>query len=262
MRTHIAARTVCGVALATLLLAGCSATSDSAPSTAPTTSGSASAAVASSPATAATSEPTQKPCPNPEGEACLGTLAAGTYTTKIFQPTLTYTVPAGWKNYEDTLGNFLLVPPHGHLIGVNAGTSDFIGIYTSVAPPKGCEIGVAPNVLATLAGYQSWAKRQPGFRNPRFRPVSVGGLSGVVADLRLARGWTKTCIYSDGLPVQPLITGLGISYLDHNLLPGQVTRLYLLDYLQGALAIEVVDIKDAHHLAGYSRLVQELHFGS
>jgi hypothetical protein len=76
------------------------------------------------------------------------------------------------------------------------------------------------------------------------------------------RGWSKTCNYSDGLPVQPLITGLGVSYLDHNLLPGQVTRLYLLDYLEGSLAIEVVDIKDAHHLPDYSRLVQRLHFGS
>jgi hypothetical protein len=117
-------------------------------------------------------------------------------------------------------------------------------------------------VLANLPGYRSWAARQPGFRNPRFRPTSVGGLSGIVADLRLARGWSKTCIYSDGLPVQPLITGLGVSYLDHNLLPGQVTRLYLLDYLQGALAIEIVDIKDAHHLPEYERVVRTLRFGT
>jgi hypothetical protein len=257
---RLVARTACIIALAAPLVVGCSAASDPATTTAPTASDS--PPVASSSAAAETPKPTQSPCPNPEGQACLGRLAAGTYTTQIFHPTLTYTVPAGWKNYEDTPGNFLLVPPHGNLPGVNAGTSDFIGIYTSVAPPKGCEIGVEPGVLATVAGYRGWAKRQPGFRNPRFRPVKVGGLSGIVADLRLARGWTKTCIYSDGLPVQPLITGLGISFLDHNVLPGQVTRLYLLDYLQGALAIEVVDIKDAHHLPDYSQLVQKLRFGT
>lgn len=201
-------------------------------------------------------------CPNPEGQACLGRLAAGTYTTRVFQPTLTYPVPAGWKNYEDTPGNFLLVPPHGNLPGVNAGTSDFIGIYTSVGPPNGCEDGVAPGVLATPAGFRSWAKRQPGFRNPRFRPVKVGGLAGIVTDLRLARGWSKTCSYSNGLPVQPMITGLGVSGLDHNVIPGSVTRLYLLNYLQGALAIEIVDIKDAHHLPAYSQLVQKLRFGT
>jgi hypothetical protein len=41
-----------------------------------------------------------------------------------------------------------------------------------------------------------------------------------------------------------------------------VTRLYLLDYLQGALAIEVVDIKDAHHLPEYDKLIQTLRFGT
>jgi hypothetical protein len=252
----------CAVTMAAPLAVGCSAASDPASSTAPATNASPSGAAASSPAASATPEATKRPCPNPEGEACLGTLAAGTYTTRVFQPTITYTVPAGWKNYEDTPGNFLLVPPRGNLPGVNGGTSDFIGIYTSVAAPNGCEDGTAQGVLATPAGYRSWAVRQPGFRNPRFRSVSVGGLSGVVADLRLPRGWSKTCIYSDGLPVQPMITGLGVSSLDHNVLPGQVTRLYLLDYLEGALAIEVVDIKDAHHLPEYTRLVRLLRFGT
>jgi hypothetical protein len=255
------ARAACAVALAASLVVGCSAASDSTDPTTPTESASPSA-VASSPATPTTPEPTKTPCPNPEGQSCLGRLAAGTYTTQVFHPAITYTVPAGWKNYEDTPGNFLLVPPHGNLPGVNAGTSDFIGIYTSVAPPKGCEDGTAPGFLATPVDYRRWVAAQPGFRDPRFRPVRVGGLTGIVADLRLARGWSKICSYSDGLPVQPLITGLGVSFLDHNVLPGQVTRLYLLDYLQGALAIEVVDIKDAHHLPGYSRLVQRLHFGS
>jgi hypothetical protein len=248
-------RGLCAVALAAPLFVSCSAASS--PSTAPTDNGSASSSSASG-----TPEPTKKPCPNSEGQACLGTLAAGTYTTRIFHPAITYTVPAGWKNYEDTPGNFLLVPPRGNLPGVNGGTSDFIGIYTSVTAPNGCEDGPAPGVLATPVTYRNWAAHKPGFRNPRFRPVLVGGLSGLVADLRLARGWKKTCIYSKGLPVQPMITGLGVSYLDHNVLPGQVTRLYLLDYLQGALAIEVVDIKDAHHLPEYDRLVRTLRFGT
>ena len=72
-------------------------------------------------------------CPNSEGGQCLGKLKAGTHKTVVFRPTLTYTVPAGWTNFEDTPGNFLLVPARGALPGVNAGTSDFIGVYTSVA---------------------------------------------------------------------------------------------------------------------------------
>jgi hypothetical protein len=250
------ARTVCAVALAAPLVVSCSAGSESATSTTPTGTRSSSAAAATSPAA------TETPCPNPEGQACLGPLAAGTYATKVFHPAITYTVPEGWKNYEDTPGNFLLVPPHGDLPGVNGGTSDFIGVYSSVAAPNGCEDGTATGVLATPAGYRGWAAHQRGFRDPRFRPVSVGGLSGIVADLRLPRGWSKTCAYSNGLPVQPMITGLGVSSLDHNVIPGQVTRLYLLDYLEGALAIEVVDIKDAHHLPEYDTVVRALRFGT
>jgi hypothetical protein len=250
------ARTACALALVASL-ASCSGASDSAT---PTVSGSPSTTGHS--AASVTPEPTKSPCPNPEGQACLGKLAAGTYTTTVFQPGLTYTVPEGWKNYEDTPGNFLLVPPDGNLPGVNAGTSDFIGIYTSVGPPKGCEDGVAPGILATPVGFKGWAAHQPGFRKPQFRHVSVGGLSGVVADLRMPPGWRKTCSWSGGVPVQPMITGLGVSSLDHTLVPGQVTRLYLLDYLEGALAIEVVDILDAHRLPSYSQIVQKLRFAT
>jgi len=253
----LVARAACAFAVVAPLVVGCSGASDPATPTAQTSSPSASVAGSSG-----TAEPSRPPCPNPEGQSCLGTLAAGTYKTRVFHPGITYTVPAGWRNYEDTPGNFLLVPPGGNLPGVNAGTSDFIGIYTSVAPPNGCEDGVAAGAVATPVGYRSWAVHQAGFRNPRFRHVSVGGLSGLVADLRLPGGWSKTCPWSHGLAVQPLITGLGVSGLDHDVIPGQVTRLYLLDYLDGALAIEVVDIKDAHHLSGYSRLVQQLQFGS
>src|SRR5262245_64709633 len=75
------------------------------------------AAEAGTPAVAQTSsEPTARPtCPNPEGQFCLGRLDAGTYSTVQFQPSLTYTVPAGWGNYEDMAGNFLLVPPDGRV---------------------------------------------------------------------------------------------------------------------------------------------------
>jgi hypothetical protein len=56
----------------------------------------------------------------------LGALTAGTYKTRVFHPAISYTVPDGWKNFEDTPGNFLLVPPDGNLPGVNGGTSDLV----------------------------------------------------------------------------------------------------------------------------------------
>ena len=78
--------------------------------------------------------PSAAACPNPEGGECLGPLTGGTYATVEFQPGVTYTVPDGWANYEDLPGNFLLAPPSGTLEGVNAGTSDYIGLYDGTAP--------------------------------------------------------------------------------------------------------------------------------
>ena len=90
-----------------------------------------------------------------------------TYTTEIFTPPLTYSVPDdGWFNYEDQPGNFLLVPPGNTLDGVNAGTSDVIGVYTSVVASRcsgvsgSCDTERVPGVPATPAAITSWIRRQ------------------------------------------------------------------------------------------------------
>jgi hypothetical protein len=68
-------------------------------------------------------------------------------------------------------------------------------------------------------------------------------------------------LYSHGAPVVPLLTGVGVSGLDHNIGPGRATRLYLLDNAGGALAIEVVDVSGGGHLNGYSSVVDTMRFG-
>jgi hypothetical protein len=117
--------------VAALLLAGCSITpvasnvssagTSVAPATASAIGGSPLASTSSSaPAlpSAAVSSATPAGCPNPDGGQCLGPIAAGTYSTVVFGPTITYTVPAGWANYEDLPGNFLLIPPGGDFAGI------------------------------------------------------------------------------------------------------------------------------------------------
>ena len=158
-------------------------------------------------------------CPNPEGQACLGELVAGTYTTMIFTPTLTYTVPAGWSNLEDMPGNFLLVPPRGNLPGVNADTSDFIGVYSSVAAADGCPFHEAPDVERSPSGIAGWMARNPGLAITNRHDVVIGGLKGVVFDIKLAKGWTKACPYTHGTPLVPLIVGVGLSGLEHGSCP-------------------------------------------
>jgi hypothetical protein len=187
------------------------------------------------------SAPPPPECPNPEGQACLGELVPGTYTTVVFAPT-TYKMPSGWSNFEDTPGTFLLVPPRGNLPGVNADTSDFIGVYSTIGPPDGCHAGTAPKVGLSVPAITRWMARNAGLRITNRRDITIGGLKCVAFDVTMSQGWTKGCWYNQGEPVVPLITGVGLSGLDHNIGPGRATRLYLLGNAGGTLAIEAVDV--------------------
>ena len=125
-------------------------------------------------------------CPNPEGGVCLGDLDSGTYVTRVFRPTLTYTVPEGWSNMEDLRGNFLLLPPGGTLEGVNAGTSDYLGVYTSVVPPGHCNGQPSTTVPHTFDGLVEFLTSNEAIAVSNRHDVSVGGLSGVAMDLEMA----------------------------------------------------------------------------
>lgn len=225
------------------------------------TSPSASLPISPPPTSPAESAPPPPECPNPEGQACLGELVPGTYTTVVFTPALTYTVPSGWSNFEDTPGNFLLVPPRGNLPGVNADTSDFIGVYSTIGAPNGCHPGTAPNVGLSVPAITRWMVHNPGLTITDRHDVTIGGLTGVVFDVTMSQLWTKGCWFTQGEPVVPLITGVGLSGLDHNIGPGRATRLYLLGNAGGALAIEVVDVSGGGHLNSYSSVVETMEFG-
>jgi hypothetical protein len=202
---------------------------------------------------------TAPPCPNREGGACLGALAAGTYETEYFSPRLWYTVPDGWSNFEDVSGNFLLVPPSFDLTGVNAGTSDFIGVYSTVSAPDGCEPETAPGVGVTPRDLTRWFEQHPGL-TVTSAPTTVGGRSGFVLDVRMRSDWTTPCPYSNGTPIVPMLFGTHHASLEHNIGPGQAWRLYLLENEGATMAIEVDDIADAGHLDDYADVVESMIF--
>jgi hypothetical protein len=181
--------------ISAIALAGCSSATASAP---PSATPSASATPSESTSPTATPRP-RCPVPN-RGGACLGPLPAGTYTTVEFLPRITYTVPAGgWTNWEDLPGFFLLVPPGFDLAGVDAGGSDYIGIYASVvAANTDCTESEQPGVEHTAAALAAEFAQRPGLTITTPKPVSVGGLPGLVLDIRLADGWKKACFYSGG----------------------------------------------------------------
>jgi hypothetical protein len=258
------------VLVAAVVIAGCSSGAASpagpTPPVAATPSAPASNVPSASQRATSTSSPgpSLAPCPNPEGGLCLGPIAAGTYTTVLFQPALTYTVRSGWANLEDTPGNFLLLPPGFDLPGVNAGTSDFIGVYTQVALDRDdCTEGPAPGIGFTPAAIGAALTKRAGLVTTEPEPVSIGGLDGVVLDIQLDPKWTKGCFYAPGVPLVPILEGRPPSGLEHNVIPAQTMRLYLLEYRDGSLAIEVNDVATAgSHLGGYSDVVTTFDFAS
>lgn len=205
----------------------------------------------SSPTTTTTAPPK---CPNPEGgsrNTCLGTVAAGTYTTKTFTPQLTYTVPDRWQNFEDLTGNFLLVPPGSSLEGVNAATSDYIGVYTSIRAPAGCSGKQDPTIPGTIAAYVDWVTKVPGLTVSAPKPVTVGGLSGSVLDITVAPDFLQHACNDRGDRFIDVLVGTAPSSLVHSAVPNLNLNLYVLQYKSLILAIEVDDIAADHNVPDF-----------
>src|SRR5882724_8992008 len=80
-----------------------SATSAASPSAGPGAGPSSSSGVSASSTSAASAATTG--CPNPDGGSCRGELPAGAYHTVVFSPQISYVLPKGWGNFEDTTGN-------------------------------------------------------------------------------------------------------------------------------------------------------------
>jgi hypothetical protein len=230
------------VALAAVLLAAACGTGVAIPpSVAPTTAATSVATLApTSPPTAAPTT-AARTCPNPEGglaNTCLGLISAGTYTTKTFGPTLTYSVPAGWANYEDLRGNFLLLPRGSSPAGVNPGTSDYLGVYTSVVAAGHCTGTPSSTVASTFDGLAGWLKKDPALTVTNVHDVAVGRLAGVVMDI-VMKGST-----GDGCPdgsYADVYVGKFPSSLIHGVVPNYGLRVYLLQNGTETLAIEVAD---------------------
>jgi hypothetical protein len=198
-------------------------------------------------------------CPVPDSGTCLGKLAGGTYRSQSFRPKFSFRVSAGWSNYLDIPGLYLLQPPGAKPPGDSI-VGSFIGLETSVAPEASdCRSRVI-GVRTTPAGIAAWMSRQRGLVISHRHPVTVGGLRGVALDVRMARG-AKGCLSAGAtVPAAPLLVGIGPSSFDHEVAPGFAERHYLLAYRGGTLDIQVVDSSGGRHLAGYAAVVGTFHF--
>jgi serine/threonine protein kinase len=202
-------------------------------------------------------------CIGPFGGTCLGEVSAGTHTTRSFKPAVTYTIPVGWTNFNDHEGNFGLVPPGGDWENnaLNNGKTDRLAVLQRIAP-TGSRCGDDAAPVRSAAAFVRWLVNDPALSVAGPKPVTVGGLSGFVVDLRVRPGWTKTCPWSHGFPAAQIIRGIDPTdpRLIDNVLPGRfVMRLYLLDYKHATLGIEIDAVRGSR-LDTYSKFVKTFRF--
>jgi hypothetical protein len=198
-------------------------------------------------------------CPLPGANKCLGLLAAGTYSTFAFDTPFAYTVPAGWANYSDIPGELFLLAPGNELSGVDAGTSDYIGVYASVAADTlDCMQQPAPGVGLSAKAIAHALATRPGLATTAPRSVTVGGLKGLVLDINMKKGWTKAAC--PGGANVAVLAGVSPSDFDHPVGGATTMRLYLFDTANGVLAIEVDDVSGGKHLHGYDAVVKSMRF--
>lgn len=70
----------------------------------------------------------------------------------------------------------------------------------------------------------------------------IGGLHGLLLDLRLDPGWKQTCCYGEPTPAAPLIINTAeVGGYNWAMLPGMSLRCYVLDPDDGVMVVDVED---------------------
>ncbi len=163
-------------------------------------------------------------------------LAAGTHTSTVFQPAVTFTVPDGWVLATDTADYLQLRPAGQEIIGMHL----FRGVAAASQDPS-CPIAAEPGVGTTSTELVTWMRGLAGLTVSGPAMATVGGLRGVSIDIGIAQARTQSCPFANGLPTVPLIVepGTGLRWV---LAGGERLRMYLLDLPEGGTLI--VDIDD------------------
>jgi hypothetical protein len=252
-RARVAVR---GAAVAVMLvLAGCAAQTVGTPSgtAGPTTS---------PPATATPLPIIGATCSRDKAnDACLGFFAAGTQSSVLFEPRITFDIPAGWFNHADSPGEYVLFAPGSYPNASEFGARDWIAFEANVTlTPEGCGAQQQFDPSATAADIAAWMAGRANLVTTSPRSVSIGGLDGVTVDVRLADNAPIECF---PVPAVLLVHGLPPSTgYDQAILAGTAMRFYFFDRREDVLMIEIDDVSGGDRLDEFAAVVNTVRFGS
>jgi hypothetical protein len=133
---------------------------------------------------------------------CAGALEPGQYRATYFDPTVAFEIGSpGWTwRY---VGNFQILATDESAEGFDADVINFF--LDPVIAAQDCKDGPEPGVERSVDDLVAWLQAAPGLTTSDPTPVTVGGLDGIRLDLELDPQWDRTCFYSEGKPVVPLV---------------------------------------------------------
>lgn len=194
-----------------------------------------------------TPTPTQAPDPTPIP------LRAGTYRSTLLEPTISYTLPAGWQLYADTRTWFELVPQGPDNRSIN--------VFVRPKAPKmmtGCVAVADETVGPTASDLLAWLAAHPALEVSKPKAATVAGLPGTVVDVALDYRWTKYCPWhSMGAATSMLLFGddgsdiLPVTSTSHS-------RLYVADLPTGGTLVIDVDHHNGWDLDSFQAAAQPI----
>jgi hypothetical protein len=196
----------------------------------------------------------------PTASPAASALPPGTYTSKVFGPQVTFTVPAGWAVPTDSTTYFQLAPAGSDVVGIHL-FRDPVAASQDPACPESSEPGVGRTALEL----STWIRGRPGLTVSAPKLVTVGGLHGTELGLAIADGWTASCSFANGLPTVPLFVGANGEYR-WVVAGSERLRLDLLDVPGGGTLVVDVDAFDgsfyADLVAAATPIVASLRFAA
>ena len=100
-------------------------------------------------------------------------LPAGTHTSTVFQPPVTFTVPEGWALSDDSADYLQLRPAGQDILGIHM----FRGVSAASQDPS-CPVEAEPGVGTSSVELMSWIRGLDGLNVSSPAMVTVGGLLG------------------------------------------------------------------------------------
>lgn len=175
-------------------------------------------------------------------------LAAGTYASQVFKPTVTFTVPDGWMVGADSTPYFQLLPVNTDVVGIHL----FRDAKAASQDPS-CPDTPAAGVGSSAKELVEWIRGRPGLVVGDPIPVTVGGLSGQEIDVSIKDGWTASCPFANGTPTVGLLVEAQGGYrwvvagserlrLDILEAPGGGTVIVDVDAFDGTLMTDLLKI--------------------